>query len=103
MAPTGTWFEVEKFDGTRNLGLWQTRMKDLLTQQGCLKALWEVMLAEMKLSCDGWKFMEDDLRASSVSCNRTRSSWVRLDSLTDRRKSVGTEDGGGISEDDVWA
>ena len=29
--------------------------------------------------------------------------WVGLDSLTDRRKSVGTEDGGGISGDDIGA
>ena len=27
--------------------------------------------------------------------------WVGLDSLTDRRKSVGTEDDGGISDDDI--
>ena len=27
--------------------------------------------------------------------------WVRLVSLMDRRISVGTEDGGGIGEDDV--
>ena len=27
--------------------------------------------------------------------------WVGLDSLTDRRKSVGTEDGGGIGDDDT--
>ena len=29
--------------------------------------------------------------------------WVRLDSLTDRRKSVGTEDRGEIGDDDVGA
>ena len=29
--------------------------------------------------------------------------WVRLVSLMDRRKSVGTEDGGEIGEDDVGA
>ena len=29
--------------------------------------------------------------------------WVGLDSLTDRRKSVGTEDGGGIGDDDIGA
>ena len=28
---------------------------------------------------------------------------VGLDSLTDRRESVGTEDGGGISDDDIGA
>ena len=29
--------------------------------------------------------------------------WVGLDSLTDRRKSVGTEDGGGIGDYDIGA
>ena len=42
--------------GTENLGLWQTRMKDLLAQRGCLKALQELMSAKMELSCDGWKW-----------------------------------------------
>ncbi|KAL0355728.1 UNVERIFIED_CONTAM: hypothetical protein Sradi_4019700, partial [Sesamum radiatum] len=32
-------FEVVKFDGTGNFGLWQTRVKDMLAQQGILKAL----------------------------------------------------------------
>ena len=30
-------------------------------------------------------------------------AWVGLDSLTDRRKSVGTEDGGEIGDDDIGA
>ncbi|KAL0387502.1 UNVERIFIED_CONTAM: Retrovirus-related Pol polyprotein from transposon TNT 1-94 [Sesamum radiatum] len=32
-------FEVVKFDRTGNFGLWQTRVKDLLAQQGILKVL----------------------------------------------------------------
>ena len=47
MAPTGTRFEVQKFDGTGNFALRQTRVKDLLAQQGCLKALRDVMPAKM--------------------------------------------------------
>ncbi|KAE8707081.1 hypothetical protein F3Y22_tig00110387pilonHSYRG00804 [Hibiscus syriacus] len=35
----GAKFEVTKFDGQGNFGLWQTRVKDLLAQQGILKAL----------------------------------------------------------------
>jgi hypothetical protein len=41
MAPTGTRFEVEKFDGSGNFALWQTRVKDLLAQQGVLKGFQE--------------------------------------------------------------
>ena len=29
-----------KFDGTGNFGLWQRRVKDLLVQQGLVKALY---------------------------------------------------------------
>ncbi|KAL0293416.1 UNVERIFIED_CONTAM: Retrovirus-related Pol polyprotein from transposon TNT 1-94 [Sesamum radiatum] len=39
MAVSGAKFEVVKFDGTGNFELWQTRVKDLLAQQGILKAL----------------------------------------------------------------
>ncbi|KAE8678885.1 Serine/threonine-protein kinase Nek5 [Hibiscus syriacus] len=38
-AMSGAKFEVAKFDGQGNFGLWQTRVKDLLAQQGILKAL----------------------------------------------------------------
>ena len=34
-------FEVARFDGTGNFGLWQTRVKDMLAQQGILRALSE--------------------------------------------------------------
>ena len=53
MAPSGTRFEVQKFDGTGNFALWQTRVKDLLAQQGCLKALQDVMPA--KMDKDEWE------------------------------------------------
>ena len=34
-------FDVVKFDGSRNFGLWQRKVKDLLVQQGMMKALYE--------------------------------------------------------------
>ncbi|KAL0431218.1 UNVERIFIED_CONTAM: Retrovirus-related Pol polyprotein from transposon TNT 1-94 [Sesamum radiatum] len=36
---SGAKFEVVKFDRTWNFGMWQTRVKDLLAQQGILKVL----------------------------------------------------------------
>ena len=56
MAPTGTRFEVEKFDGTGNFGLWQTRVKDLLAQQGCLKALRDAKPA--KMDAEDWEELQ---------------------------------------------
>lgn len=37
--PGGAKFEVTRFDGTGNFGLWQRRVKDLLAQQSLQKAL----------------------------------------------------------------
>jgi hypothetical protein len=34
-----TMFEVTKFDGTGNFSLWQSRVKDLLVQQGVLRTI----------------------------------------------------------------
>ena len=45
----------------------------------------------------------DDLGALSVSYSRTSSARSDLDSLTDRRKSVDTEDGGEIGDDGIGA
>ena len=36
---SSTKFDLVKFDGPRNLELWQRRVKDLLVQQGMVKAL----------------------------------------------------------------
>ena len=59
MAPSGIRFEVEKFNRTENFGLWQTRVKDLLALQGCLKALQEIMSAEMKIHGLIWETGSD--------------------------------------------
>ncbi|GJS65125.1 hypothetical protein Tco_0679689 [Tanacetum coccineum] len=41
----GTKFDIEKFDGTNDFGLWQVRMKALLEQQGLAAALEELPAA----------------------------------------------------------
>ena len=56
MAPTGTKFEVEKFNGTGNFGLWQTWVKDLLAQQGCLKVLRNAKLP--KIDAEDWEELQ---------------------------------------------
>ena len=48
MAPTGTRFEVEKFDGSGNFAMWQTRVKNLLAQQRVLKGLQEKKPGKME-------------------------------------------------------
>ena len=45
----------------------------------------------------------DDLKSLECVVQPKKFSWVGLDSLTDRRKSVGTEDGGEIGDNDVGA
>ena len=56
MAPGFTRFDLEKFDGTGNFGLWQTRVKDILAQQGILKGLQETKPA--KVDNDVWEDMQ---------------------------------------------
>ena len=56
MMPGFTKFDVEKFNGTGNFGLWQTRVKDLLAQHGILKDLQETKPA--KVDDDGWEDMQ---------------------------------------------
>ena len=56
-------FEVVKFDGMGNFGLWQQRVKDLLVQQGLAKALKKKPEA---MSDDTW----EDLQAKAVSTIR---------------------------------
>jgi hypothetical protein len=46
-------FEVVKFDGSGNFGLWQIRVKDLLTQQGNLAGLAEKK--PEKMEADDWE------------------------------------------------
>ncbi|GKA80773.1 retrovirus-related pol polyprotein from transposon TNT 1-94 [Tanacetum coccineum] len=44
---TGAKFDIEKFDGPGDFGLWRIKMRDLLIQHGCEAAL-EVLYADMK-------------------------------------------------------
>jgi hypothetical protein len=37
-------FEVMKFNGSNNFGLWQRRVKDLLLQQGMVKSLYKTKI-----------------------------------------------------------
>lgn len=34
-----TKYEIEKFDGSKSFGLWRTKMRGMLVQQGLVKAL----------------------------------------------------------------
>ena len=66
MASMASKFEVVKFDGTRNFGLWQTRVKDLLAQQGISRALSEKKL--MKVDDNKWEEMQVQACATIRLC-----------------------------------
>jgi hypothetical protein len=53
---SSTKFDVMKFDGSGNFGLWQRRVKDLLMQQGMVNALYK-MKPEGMADID-WKELE---------------------------------------------
>jgi len=66
MASMASKFEVVRFDGTGNFGLWQTRVKDLLAQQGISKALNEKKPA--KVDDDKWEEMQAQACATIRLC-----------------------------------
>ena len=47
--------DVVKFDGTGNFGLWQRRVKDLLVQQGLVKALYGKARKPEMMTDDKWE------------------------------------------------
>ena len=59
-------FEIIKFDGTGNFGLWQRRVKDLLVQQGMVKALLEEKPESMEKT--EWKELEAKAVATIRLC-----------------------------------
>ena len=91
MAPVGTRFEVEKFDGTGNFGLWQTRVKDLLAQQGCLKALLQEA-KPAKMEAEDWEELQLRTAGTILLClsdqviyhvmdeNLPKKIWKKLES-----------------------
>ena len=90
MVPQGSRFEVQKFDGTGNFTLWQTRVKDLLAQQGCLKALRDSKPAKMDV--DDWEELQIQAAGTIRLClsdqvmyhvmdeNSPKKVWEKLES-----------------------
>ena len=66
MALMDSKFEVVRFDGTGNFGLWQTRVKDLLAQHGISRALNERKPAEV--DDDKWEEMQVQACATIRLC-----------------------------------
>jgi hypothetical protein len=66
MASMASKFKVARFDGTGNFGLWQTRVKDLLAQQGISRALDEKKPA--KVDDDKWEEMQAQACAMMRLC-----------------------------------
>ncbi|KAL0411272.1 UNVERIFIED_CONTAM: hypothetical protein Slati_3716900 [Sesamum latifolium] len=92
MAMSGAKFEVVKFDGTRNFGLWQTRVKDLLSQQGILKALWPKKLASM--DDEDWEELQQRAAGTIRLCLEDEIMYYVMN-LKSRGEAIGTEDAGG--------
>ncbi|GMJ12487.1 hypothetical protein HRI_004917900 [Hibiscus trionum] len=66
MAISSAKFEVVKFNGEGNFGLWQTRVKDLLAQQGTLKALRSTEPASME--DDNWEELQQRANGTIRLC-----------------------------------
>jgi hypothetical protein len=94
MAGVGTSFvkfDVMKFDGMGNFGLWQRRVKDLLVQQGMVKELYGTKLDDM--ADIDWKELEakavatiqlclgDDVMSHVMDEESLAIVWLKLESL----------------------
>uniref|UniRef100_A0A2N9J6C2 CCHC-type domain-containing protein n=1 Tax=Fagus sylvatica TaxID=28930 RepID=A0A2N9J6C2_FAGSY len=80
-----------KFDGTGNFGLWQRRVKDLLVQQGLVKALYGKTKKPEKMIDDEWEELDmkavstirlllaDEVMYDVMEENSTAGIWLNLE------------------------
>uniref|UniRef100_A0A2N9IUP8 CCHC-type domain-containing protein n=1 Tax=Fagus sylvatica TaxID=28930 RepID=A0A2N9IUP8_FAGSY len=80
-----------KFDGTGNFGLWQRRVKDLLVQQGLVKALYGKTKKPEKMTDDEWEelymkavstirlLLADEVMYDVMEENSTTGIWLNLE------------------------
>jgi hypothetical protein len=83
-------FDVMKFDGTINFGLWQRRVKDFLVKQGMVKALygtkpddisdidWKEL--EARAVATIWLCLEDDVMYHVMDKESPVAVWLKLES-----------------------
>ena len=89
MASMVSKFEVARFDGTANSGLWQTRVKNLLAQQGISRAFnvkkltkvdddkWEEMQAQ---ACPTiWLCLSDQIMYHVMDITSSKQIWDKLE------------------------
>ena len=84
--------DVVKFDGTGNFGLWQRRVKDLLVQQGLVKALYEKAKKLETIMDDEWEeldmkvvntirlYLADELMYDVMDDVSSAAIWLKLES-----------------------
>ena len=84
--------DVVKFDGTGNFGLWQRRVKDLLVQQGLVKALYGKARKPETMTDDEWEELDmkavstirlclaDELMYDVLNDVSTAAIWLKLES-----------------------
>nr|GEW94444.1 zinc finger, CCHC-type [Tanacetum cinerariifolium] len=84
---TGAKFDIEKFDGTGDFGLWRVKMRALLIQHGCEAAL-EILPADMEAQTKA----ELNKKAHSVVILCLASYEHFMDTLLYRREALTLED-----------
>ena len=84
--------DIVKFDGTGNFGLWQRRVKDLLVQQGLVKALYEKAKKPETIMDDEWEeldmkvvntirlYLADELMYDVMDDVSSVAIWLKLES-----------------------
>ena len=86
-------FEMQRFDGIINFGLWQRRMRGVLVQQGLSKALLGIENKPKDMSDEDWKDIDeramysielhisDEIMFNSMEETTAKGLWEKLQSL----------------------
>ena len=83
MASMAFKFEVARFDGTGNFGLWQMRMKYLLAQHGISRALNKKK--PMKVDDDKWEEMQAQACATIRLCLTDQTMYHVMDETSPKK------------------
>nr|GEX47805.1 hypothetical protein [Tanacetum cinerariifolium] len=86
---TGAKFDIEKFDGTGDFGLWRVKMRALLIQHGCEAALEEIrdqLNAETEAVQIILTRIDNDIYATVDACPNAYEMWKAIERLKQELK-----------------
>ena len=74
--------DVVNFDETGNFGLWQRRVKDLLVQQGLVKALYGKAMKPKMMMDDEWEELYMKVVSTIRQCLADKLMYIVMDDVS---------------------